>query len=134
MKVVEDLLDDDPQLDRSGLALDRRFRAPDVVLAGVLARQDRLLRAALGAPEEVDGGAVDDRVQPAAELADRAAVERRGDRPDERIVGEVVDDVRRDLDREAALDVALVAEDEKCQAAAAVGELRPRPARRGRTR
>ena len=92
---LENLLDDDPQLDRAGFALERRLGAPDVVLAGVLAGQERLLRAPLGAPVEIDGGAVDDRVQPAAELADRAAVERRRDRPDERVVREVVDDMRR---------------------------------------
>ena len=90
---LENLLDDDPQLDRAGLALERRLGAPDVVLAGVLAGQDRLLRAPLGAAIEVDGGAIDDRVQPVAELADRAAVERGGDRPDERVVREVVDDM-----------------------------------------
>ena len=54
---------------------------------------------------------------------DRAAVERGRDRLHERVVGEVVDDVLGDLDRQAALDVALVAVDEEHQAAAAVGQL-----------
>ena len=120
---VQYLLDDDPQLDRPGLAVDERLIAPDVLLAGVLAGEHRLLGTSLGAPEEVNCGAVDNRVQPAAELADRGAVERGGDRAHERIVGEVIDRMRRDLDREAALDVALVAEDENRQAAATVGEL-----------
>ena len=90
---LENLLDDDPQLDRAGFALERRLGAPDVVLAGVLAGQECLLRTPLGATVEIDGGAVDDRVQPVAELADRAAVKRRRDRPDERVVREVVDDM-----------------------------------------
>ena len=97
--------------------------APDVVLAGVLAGQDRFLGAPLGATVEVDGGAVDDRVQPVAKLADRAAVERRGDRPDERVVGEVVYDMARHLHRQAPLDVAFIAEDKEHEAPARVGEL-----------
>jgi hypothetical protein len=93
-----------------------------VILAGVLAREDRLLRTPLRAAEVVDGGAVDGRVQPAADLTDRAPVEPRGDRSDERVVRQVLDHVRRHPQRQATLDVALVAADQDHQPRAGVSE------------
>ncbi len=42
VEALEHLLEDDPQLDRAGLAVNRRLGAPDVVLTRVLALEARL--------------------------------------------------------------------------------------------
>ena len=107
----------------AGLALDRGSAPQTSSSPACSLGRMRLLGTPLGAPVEVDGGAVDDRVQPVAELADGTAVERRGDRSDERVVGEVVYDMAWHLHRQAPLDVAFIAEDEEHEAPARVGEL-----------
>lgn len=99
------------------------FVAPPVVLAGVLAREEGLLRPARRLAEVVGGGSVDDRVQPAAKLALGAAVKRGGDRAYQRVVGHVLEHVRRNAERETAPDVALISEHQQCERPAAGGQL-----------
>ena len=90
---------------------------------GVLAGQDRLLRPAGRPAKIVGGGSVHDRVQPAAELADRLTVERRRDRPDEHVMRDLIDDVSRYSQRDAARHVCLMAVHEKGERAAGRGQI-----------